>query len=102
MPDLSPDEFRSLGKQLVDWVADYLANPEKYPVLSSVRPGELVDLLPSSGPEAAESMDAVLDDFERLIIPAVTHWNHPKFLAYFATSASAPGILAELLIAALN
>lgn len=102
MPDLSPDEFRRLGKQLVDWVADYLANPEKYPVLSSVRPGELVDLLPSSGPEAAESMDAVLEDFERLIIPAVTHWNHPKFLAYFATSASAPGILAELLIAALN
>jgi aromatic-L-amino-acid decarboxylase len=102
MPDLAPEEFRRLGHQLVDWVATYLEHPEKYPVLSRAKPGELVDALPPSGPEKGEPLDLALADFEKLILPAVTHWNHPGFLAYFATSASAPGILAELLIAALN
>jgi aromatic-L-amino-acid decarboxylase len=102
MPDLIPDEFRRLGHQLVDWIASYLEHPEKYPVLSRAKPGELIDALPSSGPEKGEPLDLALADFEKLVLPAVTHWNHPGFLAYFATSASAPGILAELLIAALN
>ncbi len=87
---------------MVDWIAGYLENPGAYPVLSRVRPGELTDALPAVGPEAPESMDAVLADFESLILPAITHWNHPGFLAYFATSPSGPGILAELMIAALN
>ena len=102
MPDLPPDEFRRLGHQLVDWVATYLEHPEKYPVLSRAKPGDLVDALPAAGPEKGEPLDLALADFEKLVLPAVTHWNHPGFLAYFATSASAPGILAELLIAALN
>lgn len=102
MPDLSPDEFRRLGYQLVDWIATYREHPERYPVLSRNKPGQLMDALPTYGPALAEPMDDVLADFERLILPAVTHWNHPGFLAYFATSAPAPGILAELLIAGLN
>src|SRR5271163_563149 len=102
MPDLTSDEFRRLGYQLVDWIAGYRENPERYPVLSRNKPGQLMDALPASGPAQPEPMDDVLADFERLILPAVTHWSHPGFLAYFATSASAPGILAELLIAGLN
>ncbi len=102
MPDLSPEQFRTLGHQLIDWIADFLNDPEQYRVLSASRPGDLIDALPRRGPELAESMEAVFADFERLILPGISHWNHPGFLAYFATSASAPGILAELLIAALN
>ena len=95
-------EFRSYGYQVVDWIADYLDNIREYPVLADVKPGELMDRLPAAAPEQGESMDSVLDDFRRLIIPAVTHWNHPRFLAYFAISASEPGILGEMLTAALN
>jgi aromatic-L-amino-acid decarboxylase len=102
MPDLPPDEFRRLGYQLVDWIAAYREHPERYPVLSRNKPGELMDALPASGPAQPEPMDDVLADFERIVLPAVTHWNHPGFLAYFATSAPGPGILAELLIAGLN
>ncbi len=102
MADPNSGEFRRLGHQMVEWIATYLENPGAYPVLSRNQPGELIDALPASGPEAAESMDAVLADFEKLVLPAITHWNHPGFLAYFATSPSMPGILAEFLIAALN
>src|SRR5579885_3123624 len=102
MPDLSPEEFREAGHRLIDWVAAYLAEPERYPVLAQVQPGQLIDKLPAHGPPEPERMDAILADFEKTILPSVTHWNHPGFLAYFATSASAPGILAELVAAALN
>ncbi len=102
MPDLPNEEFRRLGHQLIDWIADYLKNSSTYPVLSRNRPGELMDALPAHGPEQPENMDRVFYDFEKLIMPGITHWNHPGFLAYFATSASGPGILAELLIAALD
>lgn len=99
---MTPEEFRRYGHQAIDWVADYLAHPERYPVLPSVKPGELTDALPARGPERGEPMDAILADFERLIIPATTHWNHPGFMAYFAISASPEGVLGELLSAALN
>lgn len=102
MPDLPPEEFQLLGHQLIDWLSDYLAYSERFPVLSRNQPGDLIDALPDHGPSHAEPMNQVIADFERLILPAVTHWNHPGFLAYFATSASVPGILAELLIAGLN
>ncbi|HWB82683.1 MAG TPA: pyridoxal-dependent decarboxylase [Bryobacteraceae bacterium] len=99
---MTPEEFRHFGYQAIDWVANYLAHPERYPVLSQVKPGELTDALPSAGPEHGESMEAILADFDRLILPAITHWNHPGFMAYFATSSSPAGILGELLTAALN
>jgi aromatic-L-amino-acid/L-tryptophan decarboxylase len=95
-------EFREWGHRLIDWVADYLEAPERYPVLSSVRPNEILNALPSSGPETGEPMDRIFADFERLILPGITHWNHPEFLAYFANTSSPPAILGELLAAALN
>lgn len=95
-------EFREFGHKLVDWVADYLESPERYPVLSTIQPGEIVDGLPAHGPEHGESMDHILADFERVILPGITHWNHPRFLAYFANTSSPPAVLAELLAAALN
>jgi aromatic-L-amino-acid decarboxylase len=104
MPEdqMTNDEFRRYSHQVVDWMADYLENIRDYPVLSKARPGDLVDRLPRSAPEQGEPMDAILEDFEQSILPAVTHWNHPRFLGYFAISGSPPGILGEMLTATLN
>ena len=99
---MDPEEFRREGRRVVDWVAEYLAHPDRYPVLSRVRPGEVRDALPSSAPDVGEPFDRILADFERVIVPGLTHWNHPGFFAYFAITASGPGILAEWLAAALN
>src|SRR5208283_2968924 len=99
---MTPEEFRLYGHQAVDWIAEYLAHPERYPVLPPVKPGQLTTALPARGPERGEPMSAILADFEGLIVPAMTHWNHPGFLAYFANSATPEGILGELLAAALN
>ena len=83
-------------------MADYLAHVERYPVLPHVKPGELIDALPRCGPDQGEPMSTILEDFRRQIVPAATHWNHPGFMAYFANSASGPGILGEMLSATLN
>ncbi len=99
---MSPEQFRQYGHQAVDWIADYLRDTREYPVLPNVQPGDLIKVLPASGPEAGESMDAILTDFGQLIVPGITHWNHPRFHGYFSISASGPGILAEMLCAALN
>jgi aromatic-L-amino-acid/L-tryptophan decarboxylase len=96
------DDFRQQAHKLADWIADYLEDPTRYPVLSRVRPGEIRDALPSHAPEHGEAFDAIFADFERIILPGITHWNHPGFFAYFAITSSAPGILAEFLSAALN
>ena len=99
---MSPEEFRRFARESVDWTADYLSHPERYPVLPKMEPGQLIDALPASGPERGEPMERLLADFEHLIVPAITHWNHPGFMAYFANTAPGPGIIAELLAAALN
>src|SRR5688572_30738646 len=99
---MDPSEFRRHGHALVEWIADYLAGSERYPVLPRISPGELRQALPASAPEHGEPFEAIFADFERLIVPALTHWNHPGFFGYFAISASAPGVLAEFLSAALN
>ena len=91
---MQPNEFRSHGHAVVDWIADYLENPEQWPVLPGVQPGEVRSSLPLSPPLRGESMDAVLDDFRKLIVPATTHWNHPAFMAYFANSSTGAGVLA--------
>jgi aromatic-L-amino-acid decarboxylase len=100
--DMSPEEFRRFGHEVVDWIAGYFSHPERFPVLAQVEPGQLRSQLPQSPPERGEPMSAILEDFERLVVPAVTHWNHPSFFAYFATTASAPGILGELLASAFD
>jgi aromatic-L-amino-acid decarboxylase len=100
--DLETSELRRAGERALDWIADYLDHPERYPVLARVRPGELKAALPTSAPERGEPLDQILADFERQIVPAVTHWNHPGFMAYFGITGSIPGIVGELLSAALN
>jgi aromatic-L-amino-acid decarboxylase len=99
---MDPEEFRREAHRLADWIADYLEDPGRYPVLSRVRPGEIRDALPDAAPDEGEPFDAIFRDFERVILPGITHWNHPGFFAYFAITGSAPGILAEFLSAALN
>src|SRR5712691_5375630 len=99
---MDPASFRRHGHDLVDWIAEYLEHSEKYSVLSRVKPGEIASALPSEAPEESESFGAIMADFERVLVPGLTHWNHPGFLAYFAITASAPGVLAEFLSAALN
>jgi aromatic-L-amino-acid/L-tryptophan decarboxylase len=100
--DMSADDFRRYGHELVEWVADYLANNERFPVLAQIEPGALRSQLPPSPPASGETMDEIIADVDRLILPTITHWNHPSFFAYFATSASAPGIFGELLSAAFD
>ncbi len=100
--DMSGEDFRRYGHQLVDWLADYLARVEERPVLAQVQPGDLIKQLPTAPPQQGEPMDAILADVERLIVPALTNWHHPSFFAYFATSTSAPGIFGELLCAAFD
>jgi aromatic-L-amino-acid decarboxylase len=99
---MDSDAFRKHGHELVDWIAEYLDHPDKYPVLSRVRPGDIAAALPDHAPEDPEPFDAIMADFERVLVPGLTHWNHPGFLAYFAITGSAPGVLADFLSAALN
>ena len=100
--DMTSEEFRRVGHELIDWVADYFENIEQLPVLAQIEPGELKAQLPTSPPEHGESMDGIIADLDKLIVPALTHWCHPSFYAYFATSTSGPGILGELLTAAFD
>ena len=99
---MTTDEFRRFGHELIDWVADYFDKIEQFPVLADVEPGDLKAKLPMSPPDKGEPMQQIIADIDRLIVPAVTHWCHPSFFAYFATSTSGPGILGELLTAALD
>jgi len=99
---MSPADFRKYGHSVIDWIADYLDAPEKWRVLPDVRPGDVRASLPASPPESAEAMDQILADFQRLVVPGITHWNHPAFMAYFANSSTGAGILGEALCAALN
>jgi len=99
---MDSEEFRKYGKEVVDWIADYLKNTEKYPVFPNIKPGDIKKRLPGSPPLSPEKMDKILEDFNHIILPGMTHWNHPNFHAYFSITGSAPGILGEMLSAALN
>jgi len=99
---MSSDEFRRFGRELVDLIGDYFENIEQYPVLSQIEPGSLKNALPSSAPETGEDFAGILADVDRLILPAVTHWNHPNFHGLFSTSTSSAGIFGEMLAAAFD
>ena len=94
--------FRDDGYAAVDWAAGYLERVGELPVLAQVQPGELTARLPAAPPEHGEPFGNVLRDLDELIVPALTNWQHPRFFAYFAVTASEPGILAELLAATMN
>ena len=100
--DISPEEFARHSHRLSDWIATYLRDVGNYDVLSSVKPGAIRAQLPKSPPASAESLDDIIADIDRIVMPGATHWNHPGFLAYFANTASVPGILGEMVTAALN
>ena len=100
--DMSKEEFRRFGHQLIDWIADYFDRIDDLPVLAAIEPGDLKAQLPSTPPLQGEPMEQIISDIDRLIVPALTHWSHPSFFAYFATSTSAPGIFGELLGAAFD
>jgi aromatic-L-amino-acid decarboxylase len=100
--DLAPDLFREHGHKTVDWITDYLENMNSYPVLARTKPGETKSHLPISPPEKPEPVENILRDFQTVILPGITHWNHPRFFAYFSITGSYPGIIGELLTSALN
>jgi aromatic-L-amino-acid decarboxylase len=98
-----PDfDFRSEGAAAIEWVARYLEGIRERPVLAQVKPGDIRSSLPTSAPERGEPFSAVLRDLDEIILPGITHWQHPRFFSYFSVTGSEPGILAELLAAALN
>jgi aromatic-L-amino-acid/L-tryptophan decarboxylase len=102
MPDMPSEEFRKNGHQLVEWIADYLSNIEKYPPLSLVNPGDISKQIPNSPPQKGEEIEKVLNDVDKILMDGITHWNHPGFMAYFNSTSSGPGILAEMLTAGLG
>jgi aromatic-L-amino-acid/L-tryptophan decarboxylase len=102
LTDMSGDEFRAAMQAVTERIASFLEAPEGWRVLPSVMPGEIRAALPAVAPQQGETFESILADFDRLIMPGTTQWNHPGFMAYFSSSGSAPGILAESLIAALN
>ncbi|KAA3618688.1 MAG: aminotransferase class I/II-fold pyridoxal phosphate-dependent enzyme [Calditrichaeota bacterium] len=95
-------DFRQHAHILVDWMADYLENIEQYPVKSPVSPGEIYEKLPDFPPESSELMTAIVDDFKKIILPGMTHWQSPNFFAYFPANSSYPSILAEMLTATMG
>lgn len=102
MSDMPIEEFRKSGHQLIDWIADYLNDIEKYPPLSQINPGDILKRIPESPPQKGEDIENVLKDVDKILMDGITHWNHPGFMAYFNSTSSGPGILAELLTAGLG
>ena len=98
---MSPEEFRAHAHQMVDWMADYMANIEQYPVRAQTPPGHIAAQLPAAAPEEGESFASIFEDFQRIVMPGMTHWQHPRFHAYFPANSSPPSVLAEMLTATL-
>ncbi|SHE98731.1 aromatic-L-amino-acid decarboxylase [Mariniphaga anaerophila] len=99
---LSPSQFREEGKKIIDWIADYYENIEKYPVLSQVEPGEVIEKLPNNPPQKAESFESIMKDMDEIIMPGITHWQSPNFYAYFPSNTSFPSILGDLVSSGLG
>ena len=99
---MTGDEFRRAGHALVDWIADYHAGIEQYPVMSRAQPGEVRANLPQQAPQTGESFAQMMADVERVILPGVTHWQSPNFYAFFPSNASYPAMLGDLLSSGLG
>lgn len=102
MAHMTPDEFRANGRKVVDWIADYYTRIESFPVLSQVSPGAVRGALPADPPERGEPFDALLRDLDEIVLPGITHWQHPSFFGYFPANASGPAILGDLLASGLG
>lgn len=99
---MNTETFRKHAHQLVDWMADYFENVENYPVMSQVKPGDILKQIPTKAPNQAESFDQVLKDFNDIIMPGITHWESPNFMAYFPANKSKGSVLAEMLMSTLG
>ena len=99
---MTADDFRRHGRDVVDWIADYMEEVEKFPVLSRARPGEIRAALPAEPPQRGELFELMLEDVDRILLPGITHWQSPNFFAYFPSNNSGPAILGELLSAGLG
>ena len=101
---MNPDEFRRAGHALVEWIATYREQlaAGTLPVQAQVGPGDLIAALPAAAPERGEPFTAVLADLDRLIVPGITHWNHPRFFAYFPSARPLPAVLADMVTAGLG
>ena len=99
---MTPDEFRRQGKAVIDWIADYYETVEQYSVLSTVKPGEIRAALPPHPPAQGEPFEEILADFQKIIIPGITHWQSPNFYAFFPANTSGPSILGDLLSSGLG
>jgi aromatic-L-amino-acid/L-tryptophan decarboxylase len=97
----TPSDFRKEAHKMADWLADYFEQIENYPVKSQVNPGDIKNKIPDEAPLQAESMEEIMKDFNEIIMPGITHWQHPSFFAYFPANTSFPSILAEMLTAGL-
>ena len=100
--DIPPDVFRKHLHQMADWIADYRENIAERPIAPNAKPGAVLAQLDAAPPETAASLDKIFADVERVIVPGVAHWAHPQFMSYFGCTTTSPGILAEMMTAALN
>jgi aromatic-L-amino-acid/L-tryptophan decarboxylase len=100
--DISSEEFLINAQLASEWISGYLNDIEKYPVLSQVNPGDIFNQIPSDPPLKGTGFKSILEEMDKTILPGITHWNHPGFMAYFNSTSSSPGILAEFIIAAMN
>jgi aromatic-L-amino-acid/L-tryptophan decarboxylase len=99
---MSPEDFRTIGHQLIDWIADYRAKAATFPVMARTEPGEIKAKLPESPPEQAEGFDGVFRDLERILLPGLSHWQHPRFFGYFPSNASLGSVLGDYLSTGLG
>ncbi len=101
LPHLPLEDFRRHGHTLIDWIADYLEHVEDRPITPTVAPGDIRSMIPSAAPDAPETMDDILADLDRVVMPGITHWQHPGWFAYFPASSSPASILGEIASAGL-
>jgi len=99
---MTPDEFRARGRDVIDWIADYMEHVEEYPVMSTVKPGDIKAKLPDHPPRQRDPFDAVLADLDEIVLPGITHWQSPNFFGYFPANASGPAILGDLVSSGLG
>ncbi|MCX6174840.1 MAG: pyridoxal-dependent decarboxylase [Ignavibacteriales bacterium] len=100
--DMPAEEFKKYGYELIDWAANYIENVGSFPVLPKIKPGDVKNKLPNHAPQSSEPINKIIEDLDKIILPGTTHWQHPNFMAYFNSTASGPGILAELISATFN
>ena len=92
---MTPEEFRVHGHRIIDWIADYRARVESLPVMARTEPGDVKKQLPATPPDTPESFDAIVADLERIIVPGLSHWQHPGFFGYFPCNGSLASVLGD-------